>query len=354
MGKNFSIDGRVIGAGNPVYIVAEMSANHQGDFNTALRILEEAKKAGADALKLQTYTADTLTLDCDNEYFRIRGTLWNGRKLHELYREAYTPWEWQPKLKEAADAMNLTLFSTPFDETAVDFLQSFDIPAYKVASFELVDLGLLRKIAETGKPVIMSTGMADLAEIHEAVDTPRKAACEQIALLKCTSAYPASPESINLLTIPHLASTFDLPVGLSDHTMGVEVPVAAVAIGACIVEKHFTLSRSAVGPDSAFSLEPQEFKAMVDTIRTTERALGDVRYGATEEETGSKIFRRSLFIVEDLKAGQVLTAKTVRSIRPGHGLHPRHLDEVLGRRVNTDVPRGTPLSWALLEDSSLR
>lgn len=343
-----TINNRKIGPGEPVYIVAEMSANHNQSFDQAVRILEAAKVAGADAVKLQTYTPDTLTIDCDNEYFRIKGTLWEGKNLHRLYGEAYTPWEWQPKLKEMADQLGLDLFSTPFDGTAVDFLETMGVPAHKVASFEIVDLPLLRKIAATGKPVILSTGMASLSEIDEAVNTLMEGGASQIALLKCTSAYPALPSDMNLKTIPHLAAAFGVPVGLSDHTTGMAVPVAAVALGACIIEKHFTLSRADKGPDSEFSLEPQEFKAMVGAVREAEQALGQICYTLSHKERDSRVFRRSLFVVQDVAAGEKLTEVNVRSIRPGHGLHPRYLETVLGRRAVRGIRKGTPLSWELV------
>lgn len=349
MAATIEIAGRRIGLGCPTYIVAEMSANHNQDFDQAVKILEAAKEAGADAIKLQTYTADTLTIDCDNEYFRIEGTLWNGRTLYDLYGEAYTPWEWHPKLKEIAGRLGLDLFSSPFDETAVDFLETLNMPAHKIASFESVDVQLLHKIAQTGKPIIMSTGMATLHEIDEAVQTIREAGGNQLALLKCTSAYPAPPEEMNLRTIPHLAEVFGVPVGLSDHTFGIAVPVAAVALGACIIEKHFTLSRAVPGPDSAFSLEAHEFKAMVDAVRTAEKALGAVQYGVSEDEAKSRVFRRSLFVVKDIKAGEVFTEENVRSIRPGYGLAPKHTGEVIGRSAAKDVDRGTPLNWDLVE-----
>lgn len=313
------VSNRQIGLGNPVYIIAEMSANHNQDFDRAVEIIRAAKASGADAVKVQTYTPDTLTIDCDNEYFRIEGTLWEGRTLYDLYEEAYMPWEWQPKLKKVANDLGLDFFSTAYDATAVDFLEELDVLVYKIASFEIVDLPLLRKIAQTGKPVIMSTGMATLAEIDEAVQTLRDAGCEQLALLKCTSAYPAPPEEMNLRTIPHLAEAFGVPAGLSDHTLGIAVPVAAGALGACIVEKHFTLSRDEPGPDSAFSLEPQEFKAMVEAIRVAEKALGEVSYEVTEKQQESRVFRRSLFVVKDMEAGEEFTEENVRSIRPGYG-----------------------------------
>ncbi len=350
MSRFIEINGRRIGPGYPTYIIAEMSANHNQDFDQAVRIIEAAKEAGADAIKLQTYTPDTLTIDCDNEYFRIgKGTLWQGRTLYDLYSEAYMPWDWQPRLKQIANELGLDIFSTPFDEIAVDFLEAMGVPAYKIASFENVDLLLLRKIAQTGKPIIISTGMATLFEIDEAVRTARDAGATQIALLKCTSAYPAPPEEMNLCTVPHLAEGFGVPVGLSDHTLGIAVPVAAVALGACIVEKHFTLSRDIPGPDSAFSLEPHEFKAMVEAIRVAEKALGEVHYDVTEQEAVSRIFRRSLFVVKDMKAGDRFTHENVRSIRPGYGLHTRYLDEVLDRRAARDVSKGTPLNWELLD-----
>jgi len=342
------INNRLLGPDHPTYIIAEMSANHNQDYEQAVRIIEAAKASGADAVKLQTYTPDTMTLDSNREYFQIEGTIWEGRNLYDLYREAYTPWDWQPKLKEVANDLGLDLFSSPFDTTAVDFLEKMKVPVYKIASAEIVDLPLLRIIAQTGKPVIMSTGMATLAEIDEAVHTVREAGCEQLALLKCTSAYPTPPEETNLRTIPHLAEAFGVPVGLSDHTLGIAVPVAAVALGACIIEKHFTLSRSNPGPDSAFSLEPDEFKAMVDAVRVTEKALGQVSYEVTEKEQASRVFRRSLFVVKDMKAGDVFTEDTVRSIRPGYGLHTRHLDEVLGRRAVRDIEHGMPLSLDMI------
>lgn len=346
---SFSIDGRPIGAGAPTYLIAEMSANHNQDLEQAKAIIRAAKAAGADAVKLQTYTADTLTIACDSEPFLVKGgTLWDGKTLHELYAEAWTPWEWQSELKRFANGLGLTLFSSPFDQTAVDFLETLDVPAYKIASFELVDTGLLRRVARTGKPVIMSTGMATLGEIDEAVATLRQAGASGIALLKCTSAYPSTPDEMNLRTIPHLAQAFDVPVGLSDHTLDVAVPIAAVALGACIVEKHLTLSRSEPGPDSAFSLEPEEFRQTVAMIRVAERAIGSIHYGVSENEAKSRRFRRSLFVVEDMHAGEPFTEKNVRSIRPSHGMSPRELDRVLGRRASRDIKRGTPLEWSHL------
>ncbi len=351
-GQSILINGRYIGSGLPTYIVAELSANHNQDFEQAARLVRAAQEAGADAIKLQTYTPDTLTIRSDREWFRIGGgTLWDGRTLHDLYREAYTPWEWQPKLKAIADDLEIDLFSTAFDPTAVDFLEEMGVPAHKIASFEIVDIPLIEKMAGTGKPLIISTGMASLAEIEEAVHAARQAGAREIALLKCTSAYPAPPEEINLRTIPHLSEVFQSPVGLSDHSLGVAVPVAAVALGACIVEKHFTLSRSAPGPDSAFSLEPDEFKAMVGAIRMAEKALGQVSYGLGRDESKSRAFRRSLFVVQDVKAGEVFTADNIRSIRPGYGLAPKYLKEVLGRRAVRNVAKGEPLAWDLVAAS---
>jgi len=349
MKSKFSIQGRPIGPGEPAYIVAEMSANHNHDFEQAVSILRAAKEAGADAVKLQTYTPDTITMDFDSEHFRLgKGSLWEGRNLYSLYGEAYTPWDWQPKLKAVADDLALPLFSTPFDESAIDFLERMDVPAHKIASFELVDTALLRSVARTGKPVIMSTGMATLAEIDEAVSTLRKAGCSSLALLKCTSAYPAPPEEMNLRTIAHLSEAFGVPAGLSDHTLGIAVPAVAVALGACIIEKHITLGRSLGGPDAEFSLEPAEFKEMVAAVRTAERAIGNVNYAVTEKEMASRAFRRSLFVVRDVRAGDTFNRENVRSIRPAQGLAPKHLEAVLGRVALRDVARGTPLDWGMI------
>jgi N-acetylneuraminate synthase len=335
-----------IGAGYPTYIVAELSANHNGEYDQAVRILHAAKEAGADAVKLQTYTPDTITIVSEREEFRVSGgTLWDGRTLHDLYAEACMPWEWQPGLKKIAEDLGMDCFSSAFDSTAVDFLEKMNVPAHKVASCELVDTPLIQKMARTGKPLIMSTGMATTEEIEEAVQAARQVGGTQIALLKCTSAYPAPPQEMNLRTIPEMARRFGVPVGLSDHTMGIAVPVAAVALGACIVEKHLTLSRSVPGPDSAFSLEPHEFKAMVEAVRTTEMALGEVHFGLSRKEEASRAFRRSLFVVKDVKEGEAFTEANVRSIRPGNGLHPRHLEEVLGRKAAQGIKRGTPLRW---------
>ena len=328
------------------YVIAEISANHNGSLDSALELVRMAKTCGADAVKIQTYTADTLTLDCDNEYFRISGgTLWDGMTLHKLYQQAHTPWEWHEAIFAEAKKSGIDCFSTPFDETAVDFLEQFDPPCHKIASFELVHHPLLRKIASTGRPVILSTGMATLSEIASAVEILRESGCEDLALLKCTSSYPAPPEEANLARIPHMAVTFDCVAGLSDHTMGHAVPVAAVALGARVIEKHFCRSRNEPGPDSAFSLEPDEFKNMVDAIRTAEKAIGTVTYQRTENEISGLAFRRSLFVAEDMKAGEAFTAKNLRSVRPANGLHPRYLSELIGKKATADLPLGTPLQW---------
>lgn len=346
MSAHVVIGEHCVGFGCPTYIIAEMSANHSQSFDQAVKILRAAKEAGADAVKLQTYTPDTLTIKSDMPEFRISsGSIWDGRILYDLYSEAYMPWEWQPKLKEIANDLGLDLFSTAFDPTAVDFLEAMNVPVHKVASFEIVDIPLIEKMAKTGKPLIISTGMATLAEIDEAVTAARNAGASQIALLKCNSAYPAPPEEMNLRTIPHMAEGFGVPVGLSDHTLGIEVPVAAVAVGACIIEKHFTLSRDIPSPDSAFSIEPHELKALVDAVRTVEKALGMVHYGVSEKEAQSRAFRRSLFVVKDIKAGETFTEENVRSIRPSYGLPPKFLKEILGRKSARDIKCGTPLSW---------
>ena len=338
-----------IGPGHPVFIVAELSANHGQKFDHAVQLIEAAKACGADAVKLQTYTPDTITIRSDAEPFRIRGgTLWDGRVLHDLYAEAYTPWEWHAELQKKAVELGLEFFSSPFDPTAVDFLETLNVPAYKIASPELVDLPLIEKAARTRKPLIMSTGMASRAEVEEAVNAARTAGCSELVLLKCTSAYPSPPEEMNLRMIPELAQRFKVPVGLSDHTTGIAVPVAAAALGACLIEKHFTLSRADGGPDSQFSLEPAEFKAMVEGVRIAEAALGEPQFELGEKESAVRAFRRSLFVVEDVKSGDVFTERNIRSIRPGNGLHTRHLAEVLGRRSTRDISRGTPLAWDLV------
>jgi len=346
---DITINGRKIGPGRPVYVIAELSANHAQDFDAAVRLVHGAADAGADAVKLQTYTPDTITIASDAPPFRHgSGSLWEGVTLHALYEGAYMPWDWQPKLMAEAKARGLDCFSSPFDPTAVAFLESLDVPAFKIASFELVDLPLIRLVARTGKPMILSTGMATEAEVDEAVEAARGAGATELALLKCTSAYPSPPESVNLRAIPAMAERWGVPIGLSDHTRGEAVPVAAVALGACIVEKHVTGSHADATPDEAFSLDLAEFRAMVDAIRVAERAMGGTTLGPTPEEQESRRFRRSLFAVEDIAAGEALTERNIRSIRPADGLHTREYERVLGRRAAVDIPRGTPLSWDLI------
>ncbi len=346
----FFIAGRAIGPGHPVYVIAEVSANHGQDYDAAVRLVQGAADARADAVKLQTYTPDTITIASDAPAFRAgSGSLWAGTTLHDLYQEAYMPWDWQPRLKTLATELGLHCFSSPFDPTAVDFLLAMDVPAFKIASFELVDLPLIRKVAATGRPIIMSTGMATVAEVDEAVDAARTGGATEIALLKASSAYPAPPESMNLRAIPAMAERYGLPIGLSDHTLGEEAAVAAVALGACIVEKHITGSHDDRTADAAFSLDIGEFRAMVEAIRYTERALGQPLVAPTDEEAESRRFRRSLFVIEDVAAGGRLTERNVRSIRPADGLHTREYEAVLGRRAARAIQRGTPLSWELLE-----
>jgi N-acetylneuraminate synthase len=345
-----SIGGKTIGIGRPVYVIAELSANHDQSYDKAANLVRAAAAAGADAIKLQTYTPDTITIDCDREYFRIgQGTVWDGMNLYQLYQQAYTPWDWQPQLMQLANDCGLDLFSSPFDFTAVDFLESMNVPAYKIASFELNDIPLLERVASTGKPVIASTGMATLAEIELAVSTLRGAGAPQVALLKCTSAYPALPESMNLRTMVDLAQRFNVPVGLSDHTLGHESSLLSVALGGSIIEKHLTFSRQDPGPDSGFSLEPHEFAEMVRQIRVAEKALGQVHYGGTADDLRNRAFRRSLFVVRDMVAGESFTPDNVRSIRPGYGLEPKHYRAVLGQKANQAISRGTPLSWEFVE-----
>jgi pseudaminic acid synthase len=345
----FQLGNRWIGEGYPTYIIAELSANHRQSYDEAEALLRAAKNAGADAVKVQTYTPDTLTIDVNTPPFQISsGSTWSGKTLYELYEEAYMPWEWQPKLKLLAHELGLDFFSTAYDKTAVDFLQNLDVPIYKIASFEIVDLPLIRYIAGIGKPVILSTGMATREEIKEAIGAFRELSDAPIVLLKCTSAYPAPPEEMNLIMIPQLRKTFNCVVGLSDHTLGIPVPAGAVALGASMIEKHLTLSRDNESPDSSFSLEPEEYKAMVESIRIVEKAVGQVAHTIGRHEEQNSQFRRSLFVVEDIKADEVFTEDNIRSIRPSHGLHPRHLDDVLGRRAAKDICKGTPLAWELV------
>lgn len=345
------IGGRPVGPGRPVYVIAELSANHGHDLGTALAIVEAAAEAGADAVKLQTYTADTMTIDSDAPPFRIGdGTLWAGRNLYELYEEAATPWEWHEALQARASDLGLDLFSTPFDPSAVDFLRDLGTPAMKIASFELVDLDLIRAAAATGQPLIISTGMATEAEIDDAVSAATGAGATGVILLRCNSSYPAPVEEMDLRAIPAMAERWGLPVGFSDHTLGTTAAIVAVTLGACVIEKHLTLRRADGGPDAAFSLEPGEFTAMVEAVREAEASLGAVRFGPSEHERHSLAFRRSLFVVADVAAGQRLTRDDVRAIRPGDGLPPKHLDEVVGRAAAGPIARGTPLRWDLLAD----
>ena len=339
-----------VAAGGRAYVVAELSANHDQSFERALELVDAAHAAGADAVKLQTYTPDTITLRSDAEPFVIRsGTVWDGRTLHDLYGEAFTPWEWHGPLQERAESLGIGFFSSPFDPTAVDFLADLEVLAIKIASFEIVDVGLIERAARTGLPLVISTGMATLPEIDEAISVAREAGATRMVVLKCTSSYPAPPEEANLRTMADLAARYGVPVGLSDHTLGIAVPIAAVALGAVMIEKHLTLRRADGGPDSGFSLEPDEFRAMVEGIREAEASIGEVSYDPTAHEVEARRLRRSLFISADVKAGDVLTEANVRSVRPAAGLHTRHLREVLGRRVQRDAALGTPLSWDLLE-----
>lgn len=348
--KEIKLGDRMVGEGHPTFIIAEMSANHLMDYDRAIEIIRAAKDAGADAVKLQTYTPDTITIDCDKPEFQIeQGTLWDGKNLYQLYKEAYTPWEWQKDLMKEAESLGMLCFSSPFDPTAVDFMEELGMPIYKVASFEITDIPLIRKIARTGKPIIMSTGIATLSDIEFALNTCKEEGNRQVILLKCTSAYPAPYEDINLRTIPHMAQTFDCIAGLSDHTMGHAVAVGSVALGANVVEKHLTLSRKDGGADGAFSMEPQEFEEMVYGIRILEQALGKVSYELTEKQKDSCKFSRSLFAVEDIKKGEQITNVNIRSIRPGDGLHPKHYEKVLTMRAARDIERGMPLDFSMLE-----
>lgn len=348
---NLKISNHEIGDGHPVFIVAELSANHNQEYDIAVATVKAAKEAGADAIKLQTYTADTITIDCDNEYFQLKqGTLWDGKTLYELYREAYTPWEWQPKLKQIADELGLVLFSSPFDKSAVDFLEHMDVPAYKIASFEITDISLLKYVASKGKPVIIATGIATLEDIKGAVTACRDEGNDQIVLLKCTSSYPTLIEEANLKTIPDLAACFNVISGLSDHTLGITAPVTAVALGAKVIEKHFILEKSIGGPDAAFSMDKTEFKAMVNAVREAEQALGAVNYELSDNDKKNRRLSRSLFVVKDIKTGEAFTEENIKSIRPGHGLPPKYFDDVVERKAAEDIIRGTPLKWDLIKE----
>ncbi len=348
MKNSISIGKNIIGHDEKVFIVAEMSANHNGDFNRAKDIIKAAAESGADAIKVQTYTPDTITIDSDKPAFRTKG-IWEGRTLYELYGKAYTPWEWQAELQQYAHECGIEFFSSPFDLTAIDFLEDLNVPAYKVASFEINDIPFIRKIARTGKPIIISTGIAYLEDIDLAVRTCLDEGNEKVILLKCISAYPAPYENMNLNVIPNMTETFNCICGLSDHSMGTEIAVAAVALGAKVIEKHFTLNRADGGEDSKFSMEPHEFKDMVSQIRNVEKALGTTTYMLNDEQIDSRIYSRSLFVVEDIKKGEIFTVNNVKSIRPGIGMHTKYWDDIIGKRARIDIDKGTPMEWNLVE-----
>ena len=350
MNKSFRIGSKTISRNSPVFIVAEISANHNQDYNRALEIIHAAGEAGADAVKLQTYTPDSITLDCDDECFQINeGTIWDGTTLYKLYSEAFTPWEWQPRLKEEAKKLGLECFSSPFDLTSVDFLEEMDVPAYKIASYEINDIPLIRKIARLHKPMIFATGIAYPEDIRRALDVCVQEGCEDVILLKCTSSYPTPYEAVNLNVIPTLAKTYDCLTGISDHTMGTIVSAGAIPLGAKMVEKHLTLRRADGGPDGAFSMEPEEFRQMVQQIRILEKALGSSEYVLTDTQKLEHEGSRSLFVVKDIEKGDLLSPENIRSIRPGNGLHTMYYEEVLGKRAKNFLKKGTPLAWELIE-----
>lgn len=342
------IGNREIGCNAPAYIIAEMSANHAGSIENAKKIIHAAKDAGADCIKIQTYTADTLTIDCDKPYFQVGAGTWDGENLYHLYEKAYTPWEWQPELKKEAESIGLDFFSTPFDKSSVDFLEEMGMEFYKIASFEIVDIPLIKYVASKGKPIIMSTGMASLAEIEDAVNAVRSQGNDQLALLRCASAYPAITDEMNLMTMKNMAEVFDVPVGLSDHSMGSVGAVTAVAMGAKIIEKHFCLDRAIENPDSSFSMNPEEFAQMVRDVRQAEKAIGKVSYGATKQEQNSMVFRRSIFCVKDIEPGEVLTEENIRVIRPGYGMAPKYYEEILGQTALQKIERGTPIEHRMI------
>lgn len=350
MNKEIRIGNHIISETSPTFIIAEMSANHLMDFDRAVAIMQAAKDAGADAIKIQTYTPDTITLDCDDPCFQItQGTLWDGTTLHKLYQTAYTPWEWQPKLQKLAHEMGLEFFSSPFDLTAVDFLEEMDVPAYKIASFEINDIPMIRKIARLGKPMIFATGIAYMEDVELALKTCKEEGNKDVILLKCVSAYPAPYEDCNLKTIPSMKEVYDSIIGISDHTMGHAVASAAVAVGARVIEKHLTLSRADLGPDGAFSMEPAEFKEMVDNVRLIEKAMGRVTYELTEKQIKSRDHSRSLFVAKDMKAGDIFTPDNLKSVRPSCGLHTKYYEELLGKKITRDAKLGTPMSWDLVD-----
>ncbi|MBA4319339.1 MAG: pseudaminic acid synthase [Flavobacterium sp.] len=348
--NEFSIGDRKIGKKSSPFIIAEMSGNHNQSLDRALQIVEAAAKAGAHAIKLQTYTADTITLDVHDGDFEIKDTLWAGTSLHKLYQQAYTPWEWHKPIFELCAKLGIIAFSTPFDETAVDFLETLNVPCYKIASFELVHLPLIKKVAQTGKPIIMSTGMATISEIEDAVSIARNNGCKDLVLLKCNSGYPSTPEEANLATIPHMQELFNCPVGLSDHSMGIGIAIASVALGAVVIEKHFTLARTDGGPDAQFSLEPEELKNLVLETERAWQAIGTVNYQTTKHEESSKAFRRSLYVSQNIKAGDKLTAQNVKIVRPGYGLSPKFIDKILGKVISQDIKKGTALTWEIFND----
>ncbi len=349
MSKVLKIKDRFIGENYPTYIIAEMSANHAQDFNRAIEIIHAAKESGADCIKIQTYTPDTMTIDSDKEYFQIKEGTWKGENLYQLYQKAYTPWEWQGRLKEEAEKVGLDFLSTPFDHTSVDFLEGLGVDFYKIASFELVDIPLIKYIASKGKPIILSTGMGTLGEIEEAVRAVRSQGNEQLCLLRCSSAYPAIPDDMNLKTMQNMAETFGVVVGLSDHSLGSIAAITAVAMGAKVIEKHFCLSREIKNPDSSFSMEPGEFKKMVEDIREAEKAIGTVSYELSEREEQSRIFRRSIFAVKDIAKGEAFTKENIRIIRPGNGLPPKYFDEIIGKTAGENIEKGTPLHWRMIQ-----
>lgn len=333
-----------------VFIIAELSANHGNDIEIAKKTILAAKESGADAVKIQTYTPDTMTINCDNEYFKLKsGTIWDGRSLYDLYKEAYTPWEWQRELMEYANELDLIFFSTPFDKTAVDFLEKLNVPAYKIASFEIRDIPLIKYVASKGKPILISTGIASISDIEDAINACIEIGNNQIILLKCTSSYPAEPKDANLVTMKNMKETFGVEVGLSDHTMGITVPIVSVAMGARVIEKHFILDKSIGGPDSSFSMEPNEFQEMVNAVRIAELSLGKVDYSIDEKKKKNRLIGRSLFVVKDISPGEIFTEENLRSIRPGYGLAPKYLDEILGKKSNSHIKRGTPMEWQFVK-----
>lgn len=350
MTQQIRIGNHILGENCPVFIIAEISANHLKDYGRAEALIKAAKEAGADGVKLQTYTADTITLDCDKPWFRInQGTIWDGTTFYDLYKEAFTPWEWQPGLFSLAEELGLECFSSPFDSTAVDFIEKIGMPAYKIASFEINDIPLIKKAAKTQKPIIISTGIAQEEDIELAVKTCREEGNNRVILLKCISAYPAPYEDCNLEVLSYIKDKYQVITGLSDHTLGTEISVAAAALGAKVIEKHLTLSRSDGGPDGAFSMEPEEFKVMVQQIRNVEKALGNGVYSLTEKQKSNRKFSRSLFVVKDMKRGEVFTEENIRSIRPGDGMHTKHYEDILGKQAAMDIERGTPLGWNMIE-----